>query len=150
MGTFSLVTSNVEKIKTVQYMQSFLTNQFPFGAINLTVISLSVTFSSQKAYVICSKILKTHTGGKVRTKYFTPRGTRTKTMHKKWSSITEFYWTNFERCGILLQSNSVMASWKGRNILFRCERCSYNRGLWLTVRNELVPQNICCYRRSVA
>jgi len=63
-------------------MQNFLTNQFPFGTIQLTVISLSVHFSRQKAYGPCSKILKTHTGGKVRAKYSTPRGTRTKIMHK--------------------------------------------------------------------
>jgi len=48
MGTFSLVTSNVEKAKAVQYMQNLQTNKFPFGTINLTVTSLSVNFSVRK------------------------------------------------------------------------------------------------------
>jgi hypothetical protein len=64
-------------------MQNFLTNQFPFGAIHLKVISLSVNISSQKAYGLSSKILGTHMGGKVLMKYCTLRGIRTKTLHKK-------------------------------------------------------------------
>ena len=63
-------------------MQNFLTNQFPFGAINLTVISLSVNFSSQNVKGPCNKMSGTRKGGKLPTKYSTPRGTRTKTMHK--------------------------------------------------------------------
>jgi len=130
-------------------MQNFQTNQFPFGAINLTVISLSVNFSVRK---LRDRVVSywRHTRKENYEQNILPRMVQGPKLY-----------TNIKLNNPILLNQFLkdVRVYYNRTRLWHHERdrtfCVVMNDIviteeWLTVRNELVPQNTCCYRRGVA